>query len=232
VIGFRYSLFSYKMSKIPEVDRDEYRCCDETNSILNGEDKNVICIIRRDQLTACNVIVYRANVMEQIDAFGNVKNILHPKDPIDIFWLKISEQDLKKHRESGKYDDRVKLNKLEKKMVYGVKCTKITKKANKKKMRKKLSSNDAIKDSDYDSSFLVTLNALKKQESLDLILRIDPIDNKPYLCGKINVGGHYIECVLNEILVTMKKSKVPKVSFATIRATRCDNKQPIEAYVW
>jgi len=214
------------------TDETVFDFCEDTNAILNGWDHNVILTVHREE--DLNVIVYRANTIKIIDASGQKKVTFDSKRPIDAFWLKIGEKDLRKHRKAGKVDDRVPLNMMEKKMLFGVKSSKIKRKNSNKKIRKQMASSAGlIRESDYNQSYLVTLNALKKKENAhQYILRMDPIKNRPYLYGKINIGGADVECALNEIVVSMKKSKVPKINFLTIKGERCDNLSCVEGYIW
>jgi len=92
----------------------EYCRCKESQDILSGSDPNVVCLIRRRFCS--NVVVYRCRTLEDDEGVRS----LHPKHPIDIFWLKMSPDDVRKHRQSGKTDDRVELGRLERKFAYGV----------------------------------------------------------------------------------------------------------------
>ena len=223
---------NFRHHSISQDNDPEYECSNDSNCILNGEDKNVILTVHRDD-NCRNVIVYRANTIQTTDAFGNKSISIDPKKPIDAFWLKMGEKDIKKHRKHGKMDDRVPLNMMEKKMLFGVKSKQIKKNGNKKTRKQQQKLADMIRESDYNQSYVVTLNALKKKENgHQYILRMDTTQNKPYLCGKINIGGSDVECALNSIHVSMKKCKVPKISFITIKAERCDNGQSVEGYVW
>merc|ERR1712062_7768 len=152
-----------------------------------GEDKNVILTVHRDNCS--NVIVYRANTIKTIDASGNRKVSLDPKRPIEAFWLKMGEKDIKKHRKAGKLDDRVPLNMMEKRMLFGVKSRQIKKNSNKKTRKMMTNVQDMVRESDFDKSYLVTLNALKSRASChQYILRLDAKTNKPCLVGRINIG--------------------------------------------
>eukprot|EP01084_Bolivina_argentea_P167241 290288_1 len=162
-------------NKMVNSSSKTYNICAESTAILNGVDENVICIIHREH-DPHNPIIYRAKTIEEINPSGDVNLILCPKDPVDIFRLKLSGKDIRKHRDACKYDDRVELNKFEKKMIYGVKCKKIV------KVSKTLTNISIINDMDYDNnSYLLMLNILKKKQLMNMILRIDPNNNIPSL---------------------------------------------------
>ena len=238
------------MAQLPETPQDGnktlsdnkwYQGCKESMDILNGNDDNVVCMIRRKR--ASNLIVYRAKIHLNGGGGGGgsgVDNIIQfdSKQPIEIFWLKLSKQDLKKHRECGKLDDRVELSKIERKLAYGITCKKIN--GNKKNVKRSIWSRRRSSNIDIDSksdnnetlssslSYKVTFNALK---SMTMTLRINPINKKPNLCGMIMIDGNDIECIMKEIWVTMRKSTklgIPKVDYLTIKAIRCDNNESIE----
>eukprot|EP01084_Bolivina_argentea_P307574 531650_1 len=180
----------------------KYIPCKQSKLILTGNDPNVICMIRRKR--ASNLIVYRAKTIKTISKDNKWKISINPKKQIEIFWLKLSKECLKKHRKSGKKDDRVELTNIEKKFAYGVTC--------------KLMNNNQYK---------VEFNAVK---SKSLILKIDPFDSKPKLFGKIMINKNEIECSLQEIWVNIKKSRLgfSKVDSLTLKVCRCDDKQQIE----
>lgn len=239
-------------SNIKSEETTKYSNCEESQNILNGNDPNVVCMIRRKR--ASNLVVYRANTKVNLKDSKNVLNeenktpdiqsiLINSKQPIDIFWLKLSKDDIKSHRDSGKMDDRVEITKIERKLAYGITCKNMSK-TNKKKTTKrsrwrssiksKKSKSIQIQSNDINtstqipiqSSYKVIFNAVK---SLPMILRIDTNDNRPYLFGNIIIDGISVECKLKEIWVTMKKGTfIPKVDYLTIKAVRCDNNQSIE----
>eukprot|EP01084_Bolivina_argentea_P061971 113293_1 len=111
----------------------KYSGCEESKLILSDNDPNVVCKIRRKR--ASNLIVYRAITIIETDENGQINTFFHPNRQIEIFWLKLSKNDLKKHRDSGKMDDRVAVSRIERKLVYGVSLKKIKKKNKHKKSR-------------------------------------------------------------------------------------------------
>ena len=218
-----------------------YSRCEESKNILDGNDPNVVCMIRRKK--ASNLVVYRVNTEVNLqdnknneeNKAGDTQSVsINCKQPIDIFWLKLSKQDLKSHRESGKMDDRVEITKIERKLAYGVTCKKITNKKNTNKKNTKKSrarwrsskSKKSKSSTDTTNTSNITTNTNKNTytndavnnidtssfavrfcalKSMAMILRIDPNDHKPYLFGNIMIEGNLVECKLREIWVTMKK---------------------------
>eukprot|EP01083_Nonionella_stella_P198713 729376_1 len=223
----------------------QYHKHEESTAILNGTDSNVLCMIRRKR--ASNLVVYTANIIKEIDANGNEKVSVNSKQPIDIFWLKLSKQDMQKHRESGKMDDRVNITKIERKLVYGVTCKKIITSNNtnntkqkksfwksiKSKGNPKNTTNNTTMDGEVNeiennNSYKVVFNALK---SIQMTLRICEEDNTPNLYGKMKDNGVVVDVILKEIWVTMRKSKnlkIPKIDYITIKAIKIRDKKQIE----
>merc|ERR1712154_182355 len=62
-----------------------------------------------------NCVVYQANIKD-----GKIDE----NEPIIVFWLKIEPSYIKSNRDSGKNDDKQGLTFIERKMAYGVSCTK------------------------------------------------------------------------------------------------------------
>ena len=98
-------------------------------------------------------------------------------NPVEIFWLKIAKGNIRKHRESGKQDDRVELSYIESSMAYGIKYKK-------------------LKDGEFEIKF----HALPKWS---VILKMCPKEGRPKLFGDLNG----LECCLKRIHVTLKKQK-------------------------
>eukprot|EP00483_Globobulimina_turgida_P012198 UN12220 len=163
--------------------------------IMEGKDDKLLVMIRRNK--APNPVVYRARFKD-----NDIKNGFD-NNPIEIFWLKIANSVVARHRESGKEDDRVEVSYLESTMAYGLKYQQI----------------------ENRQEYKIVFNALPKWPC---VLKVCRKDSKPKLFG--SVDGK--QCHLKDIHVTMKKKKnwfgIPSVDYITLKGFRCDDDAYIE----
>lgn len=78
---------------------------------FTGDTYNIALYIQRSKNE--NVVCY-AGAYEDAAA-----GVIHPANPIDAFWMDIDPEYVKSNRESGKMDDRVELNLIDRTMAYG-----------------------------------------------------------------------------------------------------------------
>eukprot|EP01084_Bolivina_argentea_P177507 306939_1 len=177
--------------------KSKYEMHPLSTKIIDGTDDKVLVMIRRDK--APNPVVYRARFVDQ-----DIKNNFD-SNPVEIFWLKIANGCIVKHRKSGKKDDRVELSYIESQLAYGIKYQQIEQK----------------------QQYKISFNALPKWSC---ILKMCPIDAKPKLFGKI-LGE---ECYLKDIHITLKKNTwlgtftFPTVEYITLKGFKCDGNVYIE----
>ena len=152
-----------KAERSPSLSKSpKYRRSEESQQIFDGRDPNVVCLIRRRW--SSNVVVYRART---VDDNGVIS--LHPKNPMDIFWLKCDRQSLEKHRKNGKADDRVELGRLERKFAYGVSYKKIKteKEIQSKRSRRSRWSSFSCKGKKSKSRKSKKINTISAAEGID-----------------------------------------------------------------
>jgi len=79
---------------------------------LQAKNADIVFVIARSK--NANIVVYEALRTED-------KKHLNSKSPLDVYWLDIDPEYVKKARAKGKQDDREDLNMFEKQFAYGIK---------------------------------------------------------------------------------------------------------------
>eukprot|EP00485_Elphidium_margaritaceum_P009766 CAMPEP_0202704196 /NCGR_PEP_ID=MMETSP1385-20130828/16920_1 /ASSEMBLY_ACC=CAM_ASM_000861 /TAXON_ID=933848 /ORGANISM="Elphidium margaritaceum" /LENGTH=209 /DNA_ID=CAMNT_0049362167 /DNA_START=42 /DNA_END=671 /DNA_ORIENTATION=- len=176
--------------------------CEESKAILN--DPTVVCQIRRSKND--NRVMYRAKLID--DPSNSGKKMLDPKEPIQVFWLKIEPSYIEKHRKSGKKDDQTDLTFLESNMAFGI-------------------SWEVYGDA-KNNEFKLTFVALKDRPC---ILKMDPKDNAPKCFGSVeNASGKSVNAILTGMYVHTTENWVglPTVNYILLNGNEYDTGKQIQ----
>lgn len=140
-----------------------------------------------------NMVLYEA----KLDEAGNIID----KDPVGVYWMKVSPDFQAAHRKKGIMSDRLELNLIEKMLAYGI----------------------SVSKSEKNGEYILKVVSLS---SRPMTIKIDPQTGKPAAFGISSTGRH---CKIQRIYVNAKEFLfgLPSVQYVLIIATDVETGEEI-----